>query len=39
VPLPEQIRSYIGKDGKVASEIVEHAGWVDTEVFLGRMIL
>jgi adenylyl cyclase-associated protein len=26
VPLPEQIRSYIGKDGKVASEIVEHAG-------------
>jgi adenylyl cyclase-associated protein len=26
VPLPEQIRTYIGKDGKVASEIVEHAG-------------
>jgi len=26
VPLPEQIRSYIGKDGKVESEIVEHAG-------------
>lgn len=25
-PLPEQIRSYIGKDGKIASEIVEHAG-------------
>jgi hypothetical protein len=26
--LPEQIRTFIGKDGKVASEIVEHAGWV-----------
>jgi adenylyl cyclase-associated protein len=26
VSLPEQIRSYIGKNGKVASEIVEHAG-------------
>jgi adenylyl cyclase-associated protein len=26
VALPEQIRSYIGKDGKIASEIVEHAG-------------
>ena len=26
VPLPEQIRTYIGKDGKIASEIVEHAG-------------
>ncbi|KAL3418319.1 Adenylyl cyclase-associated protein [Phlyctema vagabunda] len=26
VPLPEQIRTYIGDDGKVASEIVEHAG-------------
>jgi adenylyl cyclase-associated protein len=25
-PLPEQIRTYIGADGKVASEIVEHAG-------------
>ncbi len=25
-PLPEQIRTFIGKDGKVASEIVEHAG-------------
>ncbi len=25
-PLPEQIRSFIGKDGKVSSEIVEHAG-------------
>jgi adenylyl cyclase-associated protein len=24
--LPEQIRSYIGKDGKIASEIVQHAG-------------
>jgi adenylyl cyclase-associated protein len=26
VALPEQIRHYIDKDGKVASEIVEHAG-------------
>jgi len=26
VPLPEQIRTYVGKDGKVVSEIVEHAG-------------
>ncbi len=26
VPLPEQIRTYITADGKVASEIVEHAG-------------
>jgi adenylyl cyclase-associated protein len=26
VPLPEQIRTYIGKDGKIVSEIVEHAG-------------
>jgi len=26
VPLPEQLRTYIGKDGKVVSEIVEHAG-------------
>ncbi|RDW92052.1 adenylyl cyclase-associated protein [Coleophoma crateriformis] len=26
VPLPEQLRTYITKDGKVASEIVEHAG-------------
>jgi adenylyl cyclase-associated protein len=26
VPLPEQLRSYIDKDGKVVSEIVEHAG-------------
>jgi adenylyl cyclase-associated protein len=26
VALPEQIRSYIGKDGKIVSEIVEHAG-------------
>ncbi|KAF4628488.1 hypothetical protein G7Y89_g9660 [Cudoniella acicularis] len=26
VPLPEQIRTYIGKDGKIASEIVEHSG-------------
>lgn len=26
VPLPEQIRTYIGQDGKIASEIVEHAG-------------
>lgn len=26
VPLPEQIRTWIGKDGKVSSEIVEHAG-------------
>lgn len=26
VALPEQLRHYIGKDGKVASEIVEHAG-------------
>jgi adenylyl cyclase-associated protein len=26
VPLPEQIRTYIDKDGKVKSEIVEHAG-------------
>jgi adenylyl cyclase-associated protein len=25
-PLPEQIRTYIGKGGKVMSEIVEHAG-------------
>lgn len=26
VPLPEQIRSFIGKDGKISSEIVEHSG-------------
>ena len=26
VALPEQLRSYIGKDGKIVSEIVEHAG-------------
>ncbi|RFU24619.1 hypothetical protein B7463_g11717, partial [Scytalidium lignicola] len=26
VPLPEQIRTYVNKDGKVVSEIVEHAG-------------
>lgn len=26
VALPEQIRSFIGENGKVASEIVEHAG-------------
>ncbi|KAH8659289.1 adenylate cyclase associated N terminal-domain-containing protein [Tricladium varicosporioides] len=26
IALPEQIRTYIGKNGKVASEIVEHAG-------------
>jgi adenylyl cyclase-associated protein len=26
VPLPEQLRTYINKDGKVVSEIVEHAG-------------
>lgn len=26
VPLPEQIRTYINKEGKVVSEIVEHAG-------------
>lgn len=26
VALPEQIRSYIDKDGKIKSEIVEHAG-------------
>lgn len=26
VPLPEQMRTYIGKDGNVISEIVEHAG-------------
>lgn len=26
VALPEQIRTYIGKDGRVASEIVDHAG-------------
>lgn len=25
-PLPEQIRTYIDKNGKIASEIVEHAG-------------
>lgn len=25
-PIPEQIRTYIKEDGKVASEIVEHAG-------------
>lgn len=25
-PLPEQLRTYITKDGTVASEIVEHAG-------------
>jgi hypothetical protein len=24
--LPEQLRTYINKDGKVVSEIVEHAG-------------
>jgi len=33
-PLPEQIRSYIGKDGKIASEIVEHAGWVCCRGFM-----
>jgi adenylyl cyclase-associated protein len=26
VPLPEQIRTWIGADGKVQSEIVEHSG-------------
>jgi adenylyl cyclase-associated protein len=26
VPIPEQIRTYIGKDGKIVTEIVEHAG-------------
>jgi adenylyl cyclase-associated protein len=26
VPLPEQLRTYIGEGGKVISEIVEHAG-------------
>jgi adenylyl cyclase-associated protein len=26
VALPEQMRSYVGKDGKIISEIVEHAG-------------
>ena len=26
VPLPEQLRTTIGKDGKIVSEIVEHAG-------------
>jgi adenylyl cyclase-associated protein len=26
VALPEQIRSFIGKDGNITSEIVEHAG-------------
>jgi adenylyl cyclase-associated protein len=26
IPLPEQLRTYINKDGKVVSEIVEHAG-------------
>lgn len=26
VPLPEQLRTYINKDGKIVSEIVEHAG-------------
>lgn len=26
VPLPEQIRTYIDQNGKIASEIVEHAG-------------
>ena len=25
-PLPEQIRTYIDADGKIKSEIVEHAG-------------
>ena len=25
-PIPEQIRTYVTKNGKVASEIVEHAG-------------
>ena len=32
VALPEQLRHYIGKDGKVASEIVEHAGWASVIV-------
>ena len=26
IPLPEQLRTYIDKNGKVVSEIVEHAG-------------
>lgn len=26
VALPEQMRSYIGKDGKIVTEIVEHCG-------------
>lgn len=26
IALPEQIRTYIGSNGKIASEIVEHAG-------------
>jgi adenylyl cyclase-associated protein len=26
VPLPEQIRTYMDADGKIRSEIVEHAG-------------
>lgn len=26
VPLPEQLRTYIGEGGKIISEIVEHAG-------------
>lgn len=26
VPLPEQIRTFLNKDGKIQSEIVEHAG-------------
>lgn len=26
VPLPEQLRTYIGDNGKIVSEIVEHAG-------------
>jgi len=26
VPLPEQIRTWVGEDGKIKSEIVEHAG-------------
>lgn len=26
VPLPEQLRTYINKEGKLVSEIVEHAG-------------
>jgi adenylyl cyclase-associated protein len=26
VPLPEQIRTYIGENGQIMNEIVEHAG-------------